>query len=97
MKYIYFLRWLTWPFRYFFSLIKRKLGKLDLLRVEVFVVLGNSTHLFVKGRVVEAYKQSQPSDKNTTLYNILATLRRYAGSSVPDAKVELVVGGLKKK
>ena len=96
MKYIYLLRWLTWPFRYFFSIVKRKLGKLNLLRVEVFVVLGNNTHLFVKGRVVEAYKQSRPSDKNTTLQNILATLRRYAGSSVPEAKVELMVGGLKK-
>ncbi|WP_339922380.1 phosphatase domain-containing protein [uncultured Cyclobacterium sp.] len=96
MKYIYLFRWLTWPIRYFFSLIKRKLGKLDLLRVEVFVVLGNSSHLFVKGRVVEAYKQSRPSDRNTTLHNILATLRRYAGSSVPDAKVELTIGSQKK-
>jgi len=96
MKHIYLLRWLTWPFRYFFSLVKRKLGKLDLLRVEVFVVLGNSTQLFVKGRVVEAYRQSRPTDKKNTLQNILATIRRYAGSSVPDAKVELEVGGLKK-
>lgn len=66
------------------------------MRVEVFVVLGNSTQLFVKGRVVEAYRQSRPTDKKNTLQNILATIRRYAGSSVPDAKVELEVGGLKK-
>ncbi|WP_339713948.1 phosphatase domain-containing protein [Cyclobacterium amurskyense] len=97
MKQIYLFRGLTWPFRYFFSILKRKLGKLDLLRVEVFVVLGNSSHLFVKGRVIEAYKQSRPSDKHNTLHNILATLRRYAGSSVPDARVELRIAGLNKQ
>lgn len=95
MKRFYVFRGLTWPFRYLFSLIKRKLGKLDLLRIEVFVVLGNDTHLFVKGRVVEAYKQSRPSDKHNVFHNILATLRRYAGSSVPEAKVVLSLGDLK--
>lgn len=95
MKKIYIFRWLTWPFRYLFSVLKRKLGKLDVLRIEVFVVLGNDTHLFVKGRVVEAYKQSRPSDKQNVFHNILATLRRYAGSSVPDAKVELSLGDLR--
>ncbi|AEL26766.1 phosphatase domain-containing protein [Cyclobacterium marinum] len=95
MKQFYVLRGLTWPFRYLFSLLKRKLGKLDVLRIEVFVVLGNDTHLFVKGRVVEAYKQSRPSDKQNVFHNILATLRRYAGSSVPDAKIELSLGDRK--
>lgn len=95
MKQFYVFRGLTWPFRYLFSLLKRKLGKLDVLRIEVFVVLGNDTHLFVKGRVVEAYKQSRPSDKQNVFHNILATLRRYAGSSVPDAKVVLSLANLK--
>ena len=92
MNSIYLLRWLSWPIRYFFSLIKRKLGKLGLLRVEVFVVLGNDKQLFVKGKVLEAYKQSKPSDEQSTLQNILATIRRYAGSSVPGAKVKLEIG-----
>jgi phosphatidate phosphatase APP1 len=96
MNSIYLFRWLTWPFRYFFSLIKRKLGKLGLLRLEVFIVLGNNKQLFVKGRVVEAYRQSRPSDKHTTLQNILATIRRYAGSSVPGVKVKLEIGGQNK-
>ncbi|GAB2988789.1 phosphatase domain-containing protein [uncultured Cyclobacterium sp.] len=94
MKQFYVFRGLTWPFRYLFSLLKRKLGKLDVLRIEVFVVLGNDTHLFVKGRVVEAYKQSRPSGKQNVFHNILATLRRYAGSSVPEAKVKLSLGKL---
>jgi phosphatidate phosphatase APP1 len=92
MNSIYPFRWITWPFRYFFSLIKKKLGKLGLLRLEVFVVLGNNKQLFVKGRVVEAYRQSRPSDKHTILQNILGTIRRYAGSSVPGAKVKLEFG-----
>ena len=60
--------------------------------MEVFVVLGNDKQLFVKGKVLEAYKQSKPSDEQSTLQNILATIRRYAGSSVPGAKVKLEIG-----
>ncbi|SHN33826.1 Phosphatidate phosphatase APP1 [Cyclobacterium lianum] len=85
-------RWLGWPFRYAFSKIKKKIGKLDRLRLEVFLALSNGTEVLVKGRVVEAYRQSRPSSKKSALQNILATLRRYAGSSVPDARVRVQWG-----
>jgi phosphatidate phosphatase APP1 len=87
------LRWLTLPFRYTFSKFKRKIGKLDLIRVEIFLAFGNETEVFIKGRVAEAYKQSRPSDKNNALQNVLASMRRYAGSSIPDARLKLIYQG----
>lgn len=92
MKHVLVFRWLSSPFRYAFAKLKRKLGKLNRLRLEIFLVIGNKTSVFIKGRVVEGYRQSRPSDKKTALQNLLATLRRYAGSSVPDATVCLAYG-----
>ncbi len=92
MKHFFFFRWLTFPFRYAFSKIKKKIGKLDRLRLEVFLVIGNGSQVFLKGRVMEAYRQSRPSEKKSALQNILATIRRYAGSSVPDANVKVKWG-----
>jgi len=88
------LRWLTFPFRYAFSKFKRKIGKLGLIRMELFLAFGNSKEVFIKGRIVEAYKQSRPSDKKSALQNILASIRRYAGSSIPDARVRLEYHGI---
>ncbi|MCL6261042.1 DUF2183 domain-containing protein [Aquiflexum sp. TKW24L] len=87
------IQWLTFPIRYAFSKFKRRIGKLDLVRVELFLAFGNEREIFIKGRIIEAYKQSRPSDKKTALQNILATIRRYAGSSIPDARVRLVYQG----
>uniref|UniRef100_UPI0035938C9A phosphatase domain-containing protein n=1 Tax=Aquiflexum sp. TaxID=1872584 RepID=UPI0035938C9A len=84
------IRWLTFPLRYAFSKFKRKIGKLDLVRLELFLAFGNDREIFIKGRVIEAYKQSRPSNKKNALQNILASIRRYAGSSIPDARVRLV-------
>ncbi len=86
--------WLTFPFRYAFSKFKRKIGKLGLIRMELFLAFGNTKEVFIKGRVIEAYKQSRPSDEKNALQNILATIRRYAGSSIPDARVRLEYHGI---
>lgn len=92
MKHFFVFRWFSSPFRYAFAKLKKKLGKLDRLKLEIFLVIGNGRKVFVKGRVVEAYRQSRPSDKKTALQNLLAMLRRYAGSSVPDATIRLAYG-----
>jgi phosphatidate phosphatase APP1 len=62
--------------------------------MELFLAFGNSKEVFIKGRIVEAYKQSRPSDKKSALQNILASIRRYAGSSIPDARVRLEYHGI---
>ena len=90
-----FTHWLTFPFRYFFSKFKRRIGKLDLVRMEIFLAFGNERVIFIKGRLVEAYKQSKPSEKNTALQNFLGTLRRYAGNSVSDGRIILQYQGIK--
>ncbi|MEX0883178.1 MAG: phosphatase domain-containing protein [Cyclobacteriaceae bacterium] len=87
------IRWMTFPFRYAFSKLKRKIGKLDFARMELFLAFGNEQEVFIKGRIVEAYKQSRPSDKKNALQNILGSIRRYAGSSIPDARVKLEYHG----
>ncbi len=90
------LRLLTLPFRVIWAKIKKKFGKLEKVRLEVFLAFGNEKEVFIKGRVVEAYKQSRPSPKKNSFQNILAALRRYAGSSIPEAKVVMEVGNLKR-
>src|SRR5690606_22014413 len=82
-------RILTFPFRYSFSKLKKAIGKLDLVRIEPLYAFGNEETVFVKGRAVEAYRQSKPSPKKNPFKNILGTIRRYAGSSIVDAKVEV--------
>ena len=88
------IRPLSFPFRYAFSKFKRKIGKLDLIRLELFLAFGNDREVFIKGRVIEAYKQSRPSEKKNALQNILASIRRYDGSSIPDARVRLAYQGM---
>src|SRR5690554_4317648 len=80
-------RILTFPFRYSFSKIKKAIGKLDRVKIEPLYAFGNEETVFVKGRIVEAYKQSKPSARKNPLVNILGTIRRYAGSSVVGANV----------
>ena len=84
-----FSRLLTFPFRFIFGRLKKSLGKLGSVSIEPLYAFGNENTLFFKGRVVESYKQSKPSGNKTYLQNILAAFRRYAGSSVPDARVEV--------
>lgn len=67
--------------------MKKAVGKLGLARLEVFLVFGNEKEIFIKGRVVEAYKQSKPSPRKNPVQNLFAALRRYAGSSISDVKV----------
>lgn len=89
-----FFRWMSFPFRFVFSKVKRAVGKLGLIRLEVFVAFGNDNEVFFKGRLVEAYKQSRPSTAKNAFQNVLATIRRYAGSSVSGAEVKLTFQGV---
>lgn len=70
------------------------MGKLDLIRLEIFLAFGNDSEVYFKGRLVEAYRQSCPSARKNAFQNVLATIRRYAGSSVPGAQVTLTYQGI---
>ena len=83
-------RLFTFPIRYAFSKIKKAIGKLDRVRIEPLYAFGNEDTIFVKGRAVEAYRQSKPSSRKNPLVNILGTIRRYAGSSIVGAKIKVV-------
>src|SRR5690606_20481816 len=80
-------RILTFPFRYSFSKLKKAVGKLNRVKIEPLYAFGNEDTVLVKGRAIEAYKQSKPSPRKNPLVNILGTIRRYAGSSIVDAKI----------
>jgi phosphatidate phosphatase APP1 len=80
-------RLLTFPFRYGFSKLKRAIGKLDEVQIEPLFAFGNEEKVYVKARVVEAYKQSVPSEKKSALRNLLAAIRRYSGNSVSDVEI----------
>lgn len=85
-------RVLTFPVRYTFSKVKRAVGKLDIIQLEPLFAFGNSSEIYFKARVVEGYKQSVPSEKKSAARNLLAAVRRYSGSSVPDIKVKAYLG-----
>ncbi|MEB2777275.1 phosphatase domain-containing protein [Algoriphagus sp. D3-2-R+10] len=65
------------------------INKQDKIKVEPFLAFGNNTDVFFKGRVIKPYTQKRPSSRNNWLSNIIASVRRYAGSSVSMAKVEI--------
>lgn len=87
-------RLLTLPFRYLYTRMRKAIGRLGTIRIEPLYALGNETRVIVKGRVVESYKQSVPQAGKSYFHNILATLRRYAGSSIPEAHVEITYQGV---
>ncbi len=68
------------------------IGKLDKIEVEPFLALGNGKLVFTKGRVISAYKQSRPSRSKNWLQNILATIRRYSVTGIPDVTVKISIG-----
>lgn len=80
-----FALWLLYQIAAFFMSISKQ----DKIKVEPFLAFGNDTEVFFKGRVIKAYKQRRPSSRNNWISNIAATIKRYAGSSVPNAKVEI--------
>jgi len=86
------VRLITFPFRYGFSKLKRAIGKLDIVQIEPLFAFGNEERVYIKARVVEAYKQSVPSEKKTYLRNMLAAIRRYSGSSVPEVTIKVTLG-----
>ncbi len=72
--------------------ISRWVGKLDEVHVEPFLAFGNGKELFVKGRVISAYKQSRPRSKNNWLKNLFAAIRRYSVTTLPNVQVRLGLG-----
>ena len=66
-----------------------KFVKRDKIIVEPFLAFGNNKEVFLKGRVISAYTDKRPSSRNNWLKNILASIKRYSGSSIPSAKVEI--------
>lgn len=87
------IRLLSLPFRYAFTRIRKFIGRLDTIRVEPLYAFGNENKIIVQGRVVESYKQSTPYEGKTYFQNALGTLRRYAGNSIPETKVEVKYQG----
>lgn len=71
------------------SIFIMSLVKHDRTIVEPFLAFGNSEVVFLKGRVISAYTEKRPSSRNNWLKNILASIRRYSGSAIPLAKVEI--------
>ncbi|MDR7131337.1 phosphatidate phosphatase APP1 [Algoriphagus sp. 4150] len=69
------------------------ISKKDKIKVEPFLAFGNETDVFFKGRVIKVYTQKRPSSRNNWLSNIVAAVKRYSGSSVPLAKVEITFQG----
>jgi phosphatidate phosphatase APP1 len=89
-------RIITLPFRFAFTRFRKSLGKLGTIRVEPLYAFGNEYKVMVKARVVESFKQSVPQQGKSYLQNLLATLRRYAGNSIPGSKVEISFHGQNK-
>lgn len=71
------------------NLTQKKLVNLDRIRVEPFLAFGNEKKIFVKGRVISSYKRKRPSSRKSWLSNIIATIKRYSVTSIPDALVEI--------
>lgn len=76
------------------KIVSKWIGKLDSIEVEPFLAFGNGTEIFVKGRVISAYKQSRPLAKNNWAKNILATIRRYSVVGIPNMKVKISIGSV---
>jgi phosphatidate phosphatase APP1 len=72
--------------------VSRRFGKLDEVHIEPFLAFGNGKELFVKGRVISAYRQSRPRSRNNWLKNVFATVRRYSVTTLPEVQVRIGLG-----
>lgn len=76
----------------FWNRFLKWIGKLDVIQLEPFLAISNGKQVFVKGRVISAYKQSRPKARNNPFTNMLATVRRYAVTSLPEIPVLVTLG-----
>ena len=83
---------INYPLRRAKLWLKRKLGWLGVPVILPYRGYGNSQKFYVKGRVIEDTGLSQPDVKDSTWHNILAMVKRYASSGIPQATVTLQVG-----
>ncbi|MGM0945159.1 MAG: App1 family protein [Bacteroidota bacterium] len=81
----------------FWNKFLKWIGKLDLIQIEAFLAFSNGKEVFVKGRVISAYKQSRPKEKNNPFTNILASIRRYAVTTLPEVEVDILLGEIQKR
>lgn len=71
------------------TFVQKKVSLKEKIKVEPFLSFGNRESIFVKGRVITAYKKKRPMSSNSWFKNILAAIRRYSVKSIPDALVEI--------
>ena len=83
---------INYPLRRAKLLLKRKLGWLGVPVILPYRGYGNHQQFYVKGRVIEDTGLSQPNVKDSIWHNILAMIKRYASSGIPQATVTLQMG-----
>ncbi|MFC3415480.1 App1 family protein [Algoriphagus hitonicola] len=76
----------------FWNRFLKWIGKLEVIQIEPFLAISNGQQVFVKGRVISAYKQSRPKARNNPMKNIFASIRRYAVTSIPEIPILISLG-----
>lgn len=74
------------------SFWKRITGKLDVLRIEPFIALSNHEQLFIKARIISAYRQPLPQANHSWIANLFAAVRRYSIRVFANAEAEVQIG-----
>lgn len=78
---------INYPLRKFKSLIKRQLGWIGDPIILPYRGYGNDDRFFIRGRVIENTGLSQPEDHDSVWQNVLAMIKRYSSSGIPDVEV----------
>lgn len=83
---------INYPFRKLKSLLKRLLGWVGTPCIVLYRGFSNKRQFYLKGRVIEDTGLARPEENHHFGKNLLAMIKRYGSSGIPDQRVLISVG-----
>jgi len=87
------INFFNYPLRKLKSLLKQLLGWEGKPCIILYRGFANQRHFYIKGRVIEDSGLAQPEERHRFWDNILAMIKRYGSSGLPDRLVQIDFNG----
>jgi phosphatidate phosphatase APP1 len=82
------------PFKLLKVYLKQKAGWLGVPKILPYRGFGDTTHVYIKGMVIEDKGLSKPADKQKVWKNILAMVKRFSSDEIPGVKLRAEFHGM---
>jgi phosphatidate phosphatase APP1 len=82
------------PFKLLKVYLKQKAGWLGVPKILPYRGFGNTSHVYIKGMVIEDKGLVKPADKQKVWRNILSMIKRFSSDEIPGVKVKAEFYGM---